>query len=99
MSQNETTFVDEESFKSLVCRRLLECGWMDEVTMLCKEKLKDRLSKGQTIKSITEEDLFNDVAPDARRMLPDTIKRELKVKVQNKLLQTAGYFDETDSES
>lgn len=31
--------------------------------------------------------------------LPDTIKRELKVKVQNKLLQTAGYFDETDSES
>jgi len=32
-------------------------------------------------------------------MLPDTIKRELKVKVQNKLLQTAGYFDETDSES
>lgn len=32
-------------------------------------------------------------------MLPDTIKRELKVKVQNKLLQAAGYFDETDSES
>lgn len=31
--------------------------------------------------------------------LPDTIKRELKVKVQNKLLQTAGYFDETDNES
>ncbi|XP_026806021.1 enhancer of yellow 2 transcription factor isoform X2 [Rhopalosiphum maidis] len=99
MSQNETTFVDEENFKSLVCRRLVECGWMDEVTMLCKEKLKNRLSKGQAVKSITEEDLFNDVAPDARRMLPDTIKRELKVKVQNKLLQTAGYFDETDSES
>jgi len=92
---------------------------MDEVTMLCKEKLKDRLSKGQTVQSITEDDLFNDVAPDARSMifhnykicliclspltiigmLPDTIKRELKVKVQNKLLQTAGYFDETDSES
>lgn len=31
--------------------------------------------------------------------LPDTIKRELKVKVQNKLLQTAGYFDDTDNES
>lgn len=56
------------SFKSLVCRRLVECGWIDEVTMLCKEKLKDRLSKGQTVKSITEEDLFNDVAPDARSM-------------------------------
>jgi len=94
---------------------------MDEVTMLCKDKLKDRLSSGQTIKSITEDDLFNDIAPDARSMnftmnnfiinnkitspvtvigkLPDTIKRELKVKVQNKLLQTAGYFDDTDSDS
>jgi len=97
---------------------------MDEITMLCKEKLNDRLSRGQTIKSISEDDLFNDIAPDARSMtfcwpkinklcvlmwlintttavgkLPDTIKRELKVKVQNKLLQTAGYFDETDSES
>jgi len=39
---------------------------MDEVTMLCKEKLKDRLSKGQTVQSITEDDLFNDIAPDAR---------------------------------
>jgi len=42
---------------------------MDEVTMLCKEKLKDRLSKGQTVQSITEDDLFNDVAPDARSMI------------------------------
>lgn len=31
--------------------------------------------------------------------VPDTIKKELKVKVQNKLLQTDGYFDESDSES
>lgn len=36
--------------------------------MLCKVKLKDRLSKGQTVKSITEQDLFNDVALDARSM-------------------------------
>lgn len=57
------------SFKSLVCRRLVECGWMDEVTMLCKEKLKNRLSKGQTLKSVTEDDLFNDIAPDARSMI------------------------------
>lgn len=52
-----------------MCRRLVECGWMDEVTILCKEKLKDRLSKGQAIKSISENDLFNDIAPDARSML------------------------------
>lgn len=42
---------------------------MDEVTLLCKEKLKNRLSKGQSVKSITEDDLFNDIAPDARSML------------------------------
>jgi len=42
---------------------------MDEVTMLCKEKLKDRLSKRQTVQSITEKDLFNDIAPDARSMI------------------------------
>lgn len=41
---------------------------MDEVTMLCQEKLKERLSKGQTVKLITEDDLFNDIAPDARSM-------------------------------
>lgn len=57
------------SFKLLVCRRLVECGWIDEVTMLCKEKLKERLSKGQAVKSISENDLFNDIAPDARSML------------------------------
>lgn len=51
-----------------MCRRLVECGWMDEVTMLCQEKLKERLSKGQTVKLITEDDLFNDIAPDARSM-------------------------------
>lgn len=50
----------------MVCRRLVECGWMDEVKILCKEKLKDRLSKGQTLKNISEDDLFNDIAPDAR---------------------------------
>ncbi|XP_050544704.1 enhancer of yellow 2 transcription factor [Daktulosphaira vitifoliae] len=99
MAQNEISIEDEEKFKSLLCRRLVECGWMDEVTMLCKEKLNDRLLKGQTVKSITENDLFNDIAPDARKILPDTIKRELKVRVQNQLLQTAGYFDDTDSDS
>ncbi|CAH1722154.1 unnamed protein product [Aphis gossypii] len=83
MSQNETTFVDEESFKSLVCRRLLECGWMDEVTMLCKEKLKERLSKGQTVKSITEEDLFNDVAPDARSITIYVISTKYIYKLIN----------------
>ncbi|XP_050434724.1 enhancer of yellow 2 transcription factor [Adelges cooleyi] len=99
MSQNEVNLEDEQKFKSLLCRRLVESGWLDEVTILCKEKLKERLSKGQSVRSITENDLFNDIAPDARRKLPDTIKRELKVKVQNHLLQTAGYFDDTDSES
>lgn len=32
-------------------------------------------------------------------MIPDSIKKEFKVKVQNNLLQVAGYFDDTDSES
>lgn len=56
-------------FKSLLCRRLVESGWLDEVTILCKEKLKERLSKGQSVRSITENDLFNDIAPDARSKL------------------------------
>lgn len=34
--------------------------------MLCKEKLKNHLSNGHKLKSITEDDLFNDIAPDAR---------------------------------
>lgn len=54
------------SFKSLVYRRLVECGWMDQVTKLCKEKLKSRLSKGQTLDSVTNDDLFNDIAPECR---------------------------------
>jgi len=52
---------------------------MDEVTMLCKKKLKDRLSKGQTVQSITEDDLFNDVAPDARSMIFNNNKIRLSI--------------------
>lgn len=37
--------------------------------MLCKEKLSERLSKGQTANSITENDLLNDIAPAARSMI------------------------------
>lgn len=31
--------------------------------------------------------------------IPDSIKRELKVKVQNSLLEAAGYFDLVSSDS
>ncbi|VVC25332.1 Hypothetical protein CINCED_3A012910 [Cinara cedri] len=99
MSSNELTFEDEEKFKSLVCRRLLDSGWVDEITLLCKEKLYNRLSDGQTLDSISENDLFNDLAPDARKKVPDTVKRELKVKVQDKLLRLAGYFDEGNTDA
>lgn len=51
--------------------------------MLCKEKLRDRLSKGQTAKSITENDLFNDVAPDARSMIFNNNKTCLLINVNN----------------
>lgn len=56
------------SFKSLVWQRLHESGWMDEIILICREKLMDRLTDGQTIDSINEFDLFNDMAPDARSM-------------------------------
>lgn len=83
---NNVFIYDNCSFKSLVYRRLIECGWMDQVTKLCKEKLKNRITKGQKLESVTEDELFNDIAPDSRSKYFNNNKNHWLITTNNNWL-------------
>lgn len=62
--------------KDLLCNRLAECGWRDEVRLMVKEKVKE---KGNNIKV---EQLIAEVTPKARTLVPDAVKKELLMKIK-----------------
>ncbi|XP_053616729.1 enhancer of yellow 2 transcription factor-like [Plodia interpunctella] len=72
---------DRERFKELLRRRLIECGWRDQVRMLCREAVKDSDSN-----NVTFDILVNRVTPRARALVPDTVKKELLQKIKTHLL-------------
>ncbi|KAL7304582.1 transcription and mRNA export factor ENY2-like [Trichogramma pretiosum] len=71
---------DRDSLKELLRRRLVECGWKDEVKLMCKEIIKEN---GQ---DITYDALLAKVTTRARSRVPDIVKRELLQKIKNQLL-------------
>ncbi|CAK1603122.1 unnamed protein product [Parnassius mnemosyne] len=72
---------DRERFKDLLMRRLIECGWRDQVRMLCREVVKE--NEGSNINFDT---LVTRVTPRARALVPDTVKKELLQKIKSHLL-------------
>ena len=66
--------------KELLRRRLVECGWRDEVKLICKEIIKEN---GQ---DITYDSLLSMVTARARSRVPDIVKRELLEKIKNQLM-------------
>nr|XP_036233662.1 enhancer of yellow 2 transcription factor isoform X2 [Bactrocera oleae] len=62
--------------KDLLCNRLAECGWRDEVRLMCRNIIKE---KGNNIKV---EQLIADVTPRARASVPDAVKKELLMKIK-----------------
>ena len=60
---------------------MLECGWRDEVRMLCREAVKENENSNVSIDT-----LVSTVTPKARTLVPDTVKKELLQKIKNHLL-------------
>ncbi|CAH0404828.1 unnamed protein product [Chilo suppressalis] len=72
---------DRERFKELLRKRLIECGWRDQVRMLCRDVVKERENS-----DVSFDMLVNRVTPRARALVPDTVKKELLQKIKTHLL-------------
>lgn len=62
-------------------RRLIECGWRDQVRMLCRDIVKENDSA-----NVTFDTLVTKVTPRARSLVPDSVKKELLQKIKTHLL-------------
>ncbi|XP_033227686.1 transcription and mRNA export factor ENY2 [Belonocnema kinseyi] len=71
---------DRDGLKELLRRRLVECGWRDQVKIICKDTIKDNGP------DITYDALLSTVTTRARSLVPDTVKKELLQKIKNQLL-------------
>nr|Q29IN4.2 RecName: Full=Enhancer of yellow 2 transcription factor [Drosophila pseudoobscura pseudoobscura] len=78
---------DRVKIKDLLSSRLTECGWRDEVRLLCRSILQE---KG-AISSFTVEQLVTEVTPRARSLVPDAVKKELLIKIRT-------IFDENEAD-
>ena len=66
--------------KELLRRRLVECGWRDQVKIICKELIKEH---GH---DVTYDTLLSMVTGRARSLVPDAVKKELLQKIKSQLL-------------
>lgn len=74
---------DRSKIKDLLCNRLTECGWRDEVRLLCRNYLLDKGGNN----GITVEQLIAEVTPKARTLVPDAVKMELLMKIRTILTE------------
>ncbi|KAH8384982.1 hypothetical protein KR093_004297 [Drosophila rubida] len=74
---------DRSKIKDLLCNRLTECGWRDEVRLLCRNILLDKTGNN----SVTVEQLIAEVTPKARTLVPDAVKKELLMKIRTILAE------------
>ncbi|KAH0564273.1 transcription and mRNA export factor ENY2-like [Cotesia glomerata] len=71
---------DRDGLKELLRRRLVECGWRDQVKIICKELIKE---KGN---DITYDSMLSTVTSRARTHVPDSVKKELLQKIKSQLM-------------
>nr|CAD7438118.1 unnamed protein product [Timema bartmani] len=71
------------ALKTLLRERLVECGWKDQMHMLCRQIVKER---GVDIKV---DELLAEITPKARASVPDSVKKELLQKIKIQLTQDA----------
>nr|CAD7407697.1 unnamed protein product [Timema cristinae] len=69
--------------KTLLRERLVECGWKDQIHMMCRQIVKER---GVNIKV---DELIAEITPKARASVPDSVKKELLQKIKIQLTQDA----------
>lgn len=70
--------------KDLLRLRLTECGWNDEVRLLCRDVIKEDGG------NVNVEKIVKQVTPRARSLVPDTVKKELLQKIKTILSNQEG---------
>lgn len=70
--------------KDLLRLRLNECGWGDEVRLLCREVIKSNHG------NVNVDEIVEEVTPKARQLVPDSVKKELLQKIKTILIQQEG---------
>lgn len=83
-NQHLTIDGDKERFKEILRRRLIECGWRDNVRLLCRDAIKER-----GVHNLTVDDIVEEVTPKGRALVPDTVKKELLQKIKQYLYEKA----------
>ncbi|XP_003737071.1 transcription and mRNA export factor ENY2 [Galendromus occidentalis] len=76
---------EEERLKELLKTRLLSSGWRDELSAVAREYLK---AKG--VQHVDVEELQNVLLVEARKSIPDTVKKELLVEIRDFVMQHEG---------
>lgn len=69
--------------RELMRVRLMECGWRDQVRLECRKILNEN-SAEDTMVSVN--DLVKLVTPQARSLVPDSVKRELLRELESSLV-------------
>ncbi|EDW76389.2 uncharacterized protein Dwil_GK15430 [Drosophila willistoni] len=91
MDQQSEFTEDRLQIKFLLNQRLVECGWMDEVRLLCKQILKDksRMEDDPNIGNFTVEQLIKEVTPKARALVPDVVKQESLILIRKMIAENS----------
>ena len=79
---------EREKLKELLRVRLAECGWRDELKKICKDIVRER-----GLEHVTVDDLVKEITPQARQLVPDSVKKELLHRIRTFLAQHANLWD------
>jgi len=74
---------EKEKLKHILRERLQESGWRDHLKKYCKHFIEDN-----GIENITVDDLVKEITPQARKLVHDSIKKELLFKIRHFLSET-----------
>jgi len=68
---------EKDKLKEYLRLRLLECGWRDQVKLAAKNCIREH-----KLRNVKLEDIIEEITPDARASVPDSVKRDLIAKIQ-----------------
>ncbi|XP_053202553.1 transcription and mRNA export factor ENY2-like [Panonychus citri] len=61
-----------DELRKLLHNRLIETQFSEKIVEMCKQFIK-----GKDVETITIDDLVNAVVPEARKLVPDSVREEL----------------------
>ena len=73
---------EKERLKDHLRMRLIECGWRDQLKVHAKDIVRER-----GLERVKLEDLVKEITSKGRTLVPDSVKRELLIKIKDFLAQ------------